>query len=106
VAGCFQGGSEVAARLKRVRYGPDMTSMIEPHTDHLTIQYTQNEDGWITAQIEEIPAAVSQGSTQAEAYQNVLDALHDLTHEPTSLERLAYTLQARVVEPVAALLHR
>jgi predicted RNase H-like HicB family nuclease len=92
--------------LKRVRYGPDMTSMIEPHTDHLTIQYTQNEDGWITAQIEEIPAAVSQGATQEDAYRNVLEALHDLTHEPTPLERLAYALQARLVEPVAALLNR
>jgi predicted RNase H-like HicB family nuclease len=80
--------------------------MIERHREHLTIRCTQNEDGRITAQIEQIPAAASQGATQEQAYRNVLEALHDLTHEPTSLERLAYTLQARVVEPVAALLHR
>src|SRR4051794_27464764 len=41
----------------------------EPGTDTetLTIVYGDTGDGWITAQIVEIPAAVSQGRTRAEA---------------------------------------
>ncbi len=80
---------------------------------HLTVLYTRNEDGWITAQIAEFPAAISEGRTEHEAWTNVLDALHDLTHEPTSAERAAAIVQARVieplsevVEPLSELLHR
>jgi predicted RNase H-like HicB family nuclease len=63
--------------------------------EQLTVVYTPNEDGWITAQIREFPAAISQGPTEHEAWRNVLDALHDLTHEPTATERLIYTIQAQ-----------
>src|SRR5438270_12367542 len=67
----------------------------------LTVLYTRNDDGWITAQIAEFPAAISQGRTEHEAWTNVLDALHDLTHEPTPAERAAAILQARVIEPLS-----
>lgn len=66
----------------------------------LTFLYSTNEDGWVTAQIAEYPAAISQGRTEHEAWMNVLDALHDLTHVPTPAERLASALQARIVEPL------
>lgn len=66
------------------------------HSDHLTILYTSNPDGWVTAQIEEFPAAISQGATEHDAKRNVLDAYHDLTHKPTLAERIAYTAQARL----------
>lgn len=42
---------------------------------HLTIRYSNAGDGWVTAQIAEIPGAISQGSTREEARTNVLDAL-------------------------------
>jgi hypothetical protein len=74
--------------------------------ERLTIRYTDAGDGWVTAQIDEEPAAISQGRTREEAYANVIDALHDLRHAPSVAERIAYTIEARVVEPVAALLHR
>lgn len=41
----------------------------------LTIRYSDAGDGWVTAQIAEIPAAISEGRTRAEARENVLDAL-------------------------------
>jgi hypothetical protein len=69
----------------------------------LTFLYTTNPDGWITAQIAEFPAAISQGPTKHDAYVNVLEAFHDLTHEPTLAERVAFAAQARVVEPLEAL---
>lgn len=70
----------------------------EPNVDsqHLTVVFTANDDGWVTAQIEEFPAAISQGPTEREAWSNVLDALHDLTHEPTPTERVVYAAQARL----------
>jgi len=67
----------------------------------LTVLYTRNDDGWITAQIAEFPAAISQGQTEHEAWTNVLDALHDLTHEPTPAERIAAVVQARVIETLS-----
>ncbi len=69
----------------------------------LTITYTDGEDGWVTAQIVEFPAAISQGRSRHEAWLNVLDALHDVTHKPTMSERVAFTVQARVVEPLRRL---
>jgi predicted RNase H-like HicB family nuclease len=40
-----------------------------------TIHYTSIEDGWVMAQVEEVPGALSQGRTREEARENVLDAL-------------------------------
>jgi hypothetical protein len=43
---------------------------------HLTIAYDDyDEDGWIVARIVEVPGAVSQGRTQEEARENVIDAI-------------------------------
>lgn len=64
----------------------------------MTIKYTANEDGWVTAQVVEYPAAISQGATRDEAWLNVLDALHDLIHKPTLAERVAFAVEARLGE--------
>lgn len=42
---------------------------------HLTVRYSDAGDGWVTAQIAEIPGAISEGATREEARANVLDAL-------------------------------
>lgn len=34
-----------------------------------------DEDGWIVAQVVEVPGAISQGRTRPEARENVIDAL-------------------------------
>jgi hypothetical protein len=73
-----------------------MATFAAHDTDHLTIHYEDGEDGWVTATIEEEPAAISQGRTREEAYANVLEALHDLTHEPTPGERMGRLLEERV----------
>jgi hypothetical protein len=75
---------------------PPERGSVEP--EQLTISYTENDDGWVTAQIVEFPAAISQGPTRRDAWINVLDALHDLTHEPTLAERVAFTADARLAE--------
>lgn len=40
-----------------------------------TIRYSDGGDGWIMAQVEEVPGAMSQGRTRPEARENVVDAL-------------------------------
>jgi predicted RNase H-like HicB family nuclease len=50
---------------------------------HLTIRYSGAGDGWVTAQIPEIPGAISEGKTREEARANVLDAL-DVVLTPDS----------------------
>ena len=42
---------------------------------HLTIRYTDAGDGWLTAQVKEIPGAISEGQSREEARANVIDAL-------------------------------
>jgi hypothetical protein len=76
------------------------------HPPSLTVRYKTNPDGWVTAQIVEVPGAISQGRTEDEAWVNVLDALHDLAHRSTRAERIATTIQSRVIEPLLALLRR
>lgn len=46
-------------------------------TDSLrfTILFEDGEDGWIVAQVKEVPGAISQGRTREEARENVIDAL-------------------------------
>lgn len=44
----------------------------------LTIVYEDAGDGWIMATIPEVPGAISQGHTRAEARENVIDALHGI----------------------------
>lgn len=45
---------------------------------HLTIRYADAGGGWLTAQVVEIPGAISEGRTREEARANVLDALEVL----------------------------
>jgi hypothetical protein len=42
---------------------------------HLTIRYEDAGDGWLTAQVTEVPSAISEGKTREEARANVIDAL-------------------------------
>jgi predicted RNase H-like HicB family nuclease len=42
---------------------------------HLTIRYEDAGDGWVTAQVAEVPGAISEGRTRKEARTNVIDAL-------------------------------
>jgi predicted RNase H-like HicB family nuclease len=42
---------------------------------HLTIRYEDAGEGWVTAQIAEVPGAISEGKTREEARSNVIDAL-------------------------------
>jgi hypothetical protein len=58
------------------------------------------------ARIEQEPAAISQGRTREEAYENVLEALRDLKHHPTFIERLTDAFGTRVVEPLAERVQR
>ena len=53
---------------------------VEEVTDplQLTVIYEQGDDGWVIARIREVPGAMSQGRTQKEARENVLDALREL----------------------------
>lgn len=40
-----------------------------------TIRYSDGGEGWVMAQVEQVPGAVSQGRTRGEARENVVDAL-------------------------------
>ena len=42
---------------------------------HLWIRYSDAGEGWVTAQVAEIPGAISEGKTRDEARAKVLDAL-------------------------------
>ncbi|MDX6681653.1 MAG: HicB like antitoxin of bacterial toxin-antitoxin system [Solirubrobacteraceae bacterium] len=50
-------------------------STIERDAIKLTIHYEDAGDGWVLATIPEVPGAISQGRTRAEARANVIDAL-------------------------------
>ncbi|HEY5045535.1 MAG TPA: hypothetical protein VII53_06735 [Solirubrobacteraceae bacterium] len=63
-----------------------------------------DEDGWIVARMLEVPGALSQGRTRAEARVNVLDALSTVltpdqelagqTHKESDLEHLRFIAAA------------
>jgi predicted RNase H-like HicB family nuclease len=53
---------------------------------HLTIRYEDAGDGWLTAQVAEVPGAISQGKTKEEARSNVIDALDVLLTPDKELE--------------------
>ncbi len=40
-----------------------------------TIRYSDGGEGWIMAEVEQVPGAISQGRTRKEARENVIDAL-------------------------------
>ena len=45
----------------------------------------------------------AQGPTRREVCVDVLEALHDLNHEPTISEKIAFVVQARIIEPLVGL---
>lgn len=50
--------------------------MSDTNTLRLTIAFDEpDEDGWIVAQVVEVPGAMSQGRSREEARENVIDAL-------------------------------
>ena len=71
---------------------------------HLTILFDQDDDGWIVASVPQVPGAHSQGKTQDEARENVLDALaglldlrastHERTGRPIASESLDVVVRA------------
>lgn len=48
----------------------------------LEVRYETNDDGWVTAQLADVPEVVSRGEDEAQALQNLLDVLRDLL-DPT-----------------------
>jgi predicted RNase H-like HicB family nuclease len=65
----------------------------------LTVRYTDAGDGWVTAQVSEVPGAISQGRNREEARANVIDALavvltpdEELAGEPPDDESESLTL--------------
>lgn len=66
-------------------------------TLQLTIRYEAGEDGWVIASIPEVPGALSQGMTRAEARANVIDALRLLLKpEPDALSSDSEPLQLTI----------
>lgn len=61
-----------------------------------TIHYSDGGEGWIMAQVEEVPGAISQGRTRPEARENVIDALRLMltpeSDEPSGPDREALDL--------------
>ena len=45
---------------------------------HVAIHYSDAGEGWVTAQVAEIPGAISAGPSREQARCNVLDALETL----------------------------
>ncbi len=52
----------------------------------LTVRYEDAGDGWVTAEVLEVPGAISEGRGRGEARANVIDALQTVL---TPDERLA-----------------
>ncbi|HUN79530.1 MAG TPA: type II toxin-antitoxin system HicB family antitoxin [Solirubrobacteraceae bacterium] len=51
-----------------------------------TILYGDGGEGWVMASIREVPGAISQGRSRAEARENVIDALRLMLSPETSGE--------------------
>jgi predicted RNase H-like HicB family nuclease len=67
----FRPTATLCRQSARTRYGFGMAASID-----FTISFeSPDEEGWIVARILEVPGAMSQGRTRAEARENVLDAL-------------------------------
>ena len=50
-------------------------STLVRETLQLTVHFEDAGEGWVMATVPEVPGAISQGRTRAEARQNVVDAL-------------------------------
>ena len=68
----------------------------------MTISYEEaDETGWIVARVVEVPGAVSQGRTRAEARDNVLDALR-LMLSPDDVAAVALPDESVIVHLLSA----
>jgi predicted RNase H-like HicB family nuclease len=66
----------------------------------LTAIIEKSNDGWFVGQIEEIPAAISQGKTVNEVKENLLDALKllfEVNKENTEVEYLGRSVIRKVI---------
>lgn len=77
--------------------------MVAPSIDFTIAFDESDEDGWIVARVLEVPGALSQGRTRAEARKNVLDALQTVLtpddelsgqHSGEDLEHLRFVAAA------------
>ncbi len=73
---------------ERLRLGGLVYFVSVTESLNLTIWYEANDDGRITAQVAELPGAISEGRTREEARTNVLDALQVLLTPDQELQRL------------------
>jgi predicted RNase H-like HicB family nuclease len=65
-----------AAELSGDKRWCTVSSMTEPL--RLTIVYEDAGDGWVTARVAEVPGAISEGASRADAKENVIDALRGI----------------------------
>lgn len=65
----------IRARGLAVPVQRDDNLYVMAETLRFTIHYSDGGDGWVMAQVEEVPGAISQGRTRQEARENVIDAL-------------------------------
>jgi predicted RNase H-like HicB family nuclease len=69
-------GSPVQVRASALKRSHGLSTFTDmSNALHLTIRYEDAGDGWLTAQVAEVPGAISQGKTREEARANVIDAL-------------------------------
>ena len=80
--------SRAAARGEKLRLFCLVYFVSVTESLNLTICYEANDDGRITAQVTELPGAISEGRTREEARTNVLDALQVLLTPDQELQRL------------------
>ena len=71
------GGSTPARRVQSCGMRPSLghNAIVVNDALRFTIRYSDGGEGWVMAQVEEVPGALSQGRTREEARQNVIDAL-------------------------------
>lgn len=55
-----------------------------------TIIIEKSKDGWYVGQVEEVPAAISQGKTVKECKDNVIDALYEIFEANRELIEFEY----------------
>lgn len=53
---------------------------------YLTIHFEDAGDGWVMAQVLEVPGAISQGRSREEARENVIDALRTVLTPDAKLD--------------------
>jgi predicted RNase H-like HicB family nuclease len=72
---------DVGDRLNGAELGGEKRwGTVSPMTEplRLTIVYEDAGDGWVTARVAEVPGAISEGATRAQAKENVIDALRGI----------------------------